>query len=132
MAQIMISEPHDAVRRLLERMVTRLGHEAVVVRIPGPEHLASAEVLLVEPAAPVGAVLAQAASIANPSLPIICVSVTGPPPELAQLGVVFAASLVKPFTLEQLKDAVDQALLARKAHQNAQRPEGPLHENRAA
>jgi Nucleotidyl transferase AbiEii toxin, Type IV TA system len=132
MAAILISEPHDAVRRLLERMVTRLGHEPIVARIPGAEDLASAEVFLVEPAAPAGEVLALAASIAHPSLPIVCASVIGPPPELSRLGVVFAASLVKPFTLEQLKDAVDQALLTREAHQNAWHPESPLHENRAA
>jgi CheY-like chemotaxis protein len=113
MARILISEPHDAVRQLLERMLTRLGHEPIVVRVPAPEHLARADVLVVEPAAPLGEVLAQAASIANPSLPIICASVTGPPPELANLGVVFAACLVKPFTIEQLGGAIDEALLAR-------------------
>jgi hypothetical protein len=112
MAQILISEPHDDVRRLLERMVTRLGHEPVLVRVPTPEQLVGADVLVVEPAAPTGAVLAQAACMVNPALPLICASVTGPPPELTELGVRFAGSLVKPFTAEQLGAAIDQALCA--------------------
>jgi CheY-like chemotaxis protein len=132
MAQILICESHDDVRRMLERMVTRLGHRAIVVGVPGPEHLAGAEVLVVEPAAPVGAVLAQAASIANPSLAIICASVTGAPPELAQLGVVFAACLVKPFTSQQLGSAIDEALLARRVAKGSLSAENPLYEDRAA
>lgn len=112
MAQILISESHDDVRRLLERMVARLGHEPVCVRVPAPTQLQSADVLVVEPAAPTGAVLAQAACIVNPALPLICASVTGPPPELTELGVEFAASLVKPFTSEQLGAAIDRALCA--------------------
>jgi CheY-like chemotaxis protein len=112
MAQILISESHDDVRRMLERMVTRLGHEPVFVRVPAPAQLRSADVLLVEPASPTGAVLAQAACIVNPQLPLICASVTGPPSELTELGVEFAATLVKPFTAEQLGAAIDRALCA--------------------
>jgi CheY-like chemotaxis protein len=112
MAQILISEPHDDVRRLLERMVARLGHEPVCVRALAPAQLQSADVLVVEPAAPTGAVLAQAACIVNPALPLICASVTGPPPELAELGVQFTAALIKPFTIEQLGAAIDRALRA--------------------
>jgi CheY-like chemotaxis protein len=119
MAQILISEPDDAVRWLLERMVSRLGHEPVMVRVPSPDHLERADALLVEPTATLGVVLAQAASIAKPSLPIICSSGRGPAPELAMLGVVFAACLVKPFTLQQLKEAIDKALLTPTAHRNA-------------
>jgi CheY-like chemotaxis protein len=122
MARILISEPHDDVRRLLERMVTRLGHEPILVNIPAPQQLQSVDVLVVEPAAPTGAVLAQSACIVNPSLPLICASVTASPPELAELGVVFAAALVKPFTAEQLRVAIEEALCAQNPH----------HEDRAA
>jgi|HubBroStandDraft_1064217.scaffolds.fasta_scaffold350616_2 CheY-like chemotaxis protein len=119
MAQILISESHEEVRRLLERMITRLGHEAILVRVPAAEQLQSADVLIVEPAAPLGAELARAAHTANPALPIICASVTAAPAKLTELGVVFTADLVKPFTLEQLDAAIDQSLLARQAHQSA-------------
>jgi hypothetical protein len=124
MARILISESHDEVRRLLERMVTRLGHKPILIRVPVPQQLTFADVLVVEPAAPVGAVLAQAMCLINPSLPIICASVAAPPPELAELGVVFAASLVKPFTLEQLGAAIEEALLtgAHNGHRPRQDP----------
>jgi CheY-like chemotaxis protein len=113
MAQILISEPHDEVRRMLQRMVTRLGHEPILVKIPAPAQLQSADLLMVEPAAPTGAVLAQAACIVNPALPIVCASVTAPAPELEELGVSFAAAVVKPFTAEQLGAAIEQALRGR-------------------
>jgi hypothetical protein len=132
MARILISESHDDVRRLLERMVTRLGHEPIAVGVPAPRHLAEADVFVVEPAAPVGAVLALAACVADPSLPLICASVAAPPPELARLGVVFAASVVKPFTLEQFGAAIDEALLARRAHRGDRLRESPRRGNRAA
>jgi CheY-like chemotaxis protein len=110
MAQVLISESHEDVRRLLVRMLTRLGHEPIVVTVPTPEQLLSADVLLVEPAAPIGVVIAQAAGLANPSLPLICASVTAPPAELAELGVVFTAWLVKPFTAAQLDAAIGRSL----------------------
>jgi len=114
MARILICESHEAVRRLLERMVARLGHEPIAARVPSPEDLRSAEVLLVEPAAPIGATMAQAMSVIDPALPLICASVAEPPAELAELGVAFAASLVKPFTAEQLSEAIEQAMSARR------------------
>jgi hypothetical protein len=113
MAKILISEPHDAARWLLQRMLTRLNHEPIAVKIPSPEQLTHADIFILEPAAPVGAALAQAANIANPTLPLISASVTSPPPELAQLGVLFTASLIKPFTIEQLRNAIDDTLAPR-------------------
>lgn len=113
MARILICESHEAVRQMLERMVARLGHEPVAVRVPGPEDLRSADVFVLEPAAPIGVTMAQAASVINPSLPLVCASVAEPPAELATLAVVFAASLVKPFTSEQLSQAIERALRTR-------------------
>lgn len=110
MARILISESHREVQRLLQRMLTRLGHEPVVVDVPGTNQLRSADILIVEPVDPVGAALSQAASLARPSLPLICASVTEPSAALAELGVVFSACLTKPFTIKQLEAAIDQAL----------------------
>jgi DNA-binding NarL/FixJ family response regulator len=121
MTKILIDEPHPLVRRMLERMVARLGHEPVVANISNPEQLASADVLLVELAAPLGITLAQAAQLVNPALPIVCASVTGPPPELAELGIELAGALVKPFTSGQLDAAIRQAL-APGAHPSNGRP----------
>jgi CheY-like chemotaxis protein len=114
MLRILISEPHEDVRQLLVRMVGRLGHEPVSMTVPVPEQLTNADILLVEPASPVGAVLAQAASIAVPALALICASVSAPPTELTELGVQFDAFLVKPFTIDQLDAAIEQALRTRR------------------
>ncbi len=110
MARILISEPHEDVRRLLERMVERLGHEPLAPRVAAPRDLRSADLFVIEPAAPLGAALAQAARLLAPSLPLICASVQAPPPALLESGIVFEACLQKPFTLEQFGDAVARAL----------------------
>lgn len=132
MARILISEPHDDVRRLLERMVRRMGHEPVAVRVPTPQQLTSADVFVVEPAAPIGAVLAQAAHIVDPSLPLVCASVSGVPAELGKLGIVFTAALVKPFAAEQLGAAIDRALLIPRSHRYSRLEQGTDHGSRAA
>ncbi len=106
MVRILISEPHEGVRHLLEHMVGALGHEPVVVTVPTPEYVSGVDVFLVEPAAALGAVLAKGAHISDASLAIVCVSIA-PVPEI---DVPFAASLRKPFTIEQLAGAIKLAL----------------------
>jgi CheY-like chemotaxis protein len=112
MARILISEPHELVRRLLEQMLMRMGHEPFVVTVPTLPRVLDADLFIVEPAAPVGIMLVQAVHIANPSLSMICASVYGPPGELHELGVVFADCLIKPFTLDQLQAAIEFTLHA--------------------
>jgi DNA-binding NtrC family response regulator len=111
--QILINEPHPLVQQMLERMVARLGYEPIAARTPAASQLVSADVLLVEMAAPLGVTFAQAAQFANPSLAIVCASVTGPPAELDELGIELAAYLVKPFTSTQLDAAILRALAHR-------------------
>jgi hypothetical protein len=106
MARILINETHPDVRDLLVRMVLQLGHEPLVLDIPTPERFLDAEVFLVEPAAPIGAVLAKAAELIAPSLPIVFVTVGAP----AELDIDPAAQVIKPFTATQLGDAIDRAL----------------------
>jgi len=77
--------------------------------------LTSADLFLLEPVAPLGAALARAARLLAPSMPLICASVQAPPPELLASGVLFEACLAKPFTLEQLGAAIEQALCRRGA-----------------
>jgi hypothetical protein len=95
---------------MLERMVVRLDCKPVVAQEPTPAQLRSVDVLLVETATHRGAMLAQLARAANPSLMIVCASVTMPPEELTELGIGFAAVLVKPFTAEQLEGVIERAL----------------------
>src|ERR1700684_1212833 len=103
MARTLISEPNEVLRRLLEGMLTRLGHEPLLITIPTLERALNADLLIVEPKAAGGRMLVQAVHIANPLLPVICASVSIPPWELCELGVVFVASLIVPFTLGELR-----------------------------
>ncbi len=96
-------------------MIARLGHEPITVKRLMPDQLTSADVLLVEPAAPLGAVLAQATHLATPSLPIICSSIAKPSTELAELDIQFSAVLVKPYAGKQLSVAIERALATRTA-----------------
>jgi len=101
---------------MLERMVDSLGHEPMVVvsgTAPTPARLRSADVLLVEPTAPAGVSLARTARAANPSLAIVCASVAAPAEQLAELDPNLAGSLAKPFSIEQLGAALEQALAHR-------------------
>jgi hypothetical protein len=115
MALTLINEPNEVSRRLLVGMLTRLGHQPLLLTMPTLERALNADLFIVEPKASGGKMLTQAAHIANPSLPMICVSVSIPPWELCELGVVFAASLIVPFTLGQLRAAIELASHARAA-----------------
>ena len=106
MARILISEPHADVRMLLARMVFHLGHEALILDVPTPERFMHSEVFLVETADPIGAVLAKAANIIRPELPIVFLSAESPP----DLDLEPVAYLMKPFTVSQLGGAVERAL----------------------
>jgi DNA-binding NtrC family response regulator len=132
MAQVLINESHPDVRRLLERMVARLGHEPVAATAPTPQQLREADVFVLEPADPVGAVLAQAARLVDPSMPLVCVSVQAPPAELEEFGVVFAAALLKPFTLERLDAAILCALSARRITEGQRHNGHAGHQDRGA
>ncbi len=105
MAQILISEPHAEVCRLLERMVSRLGHEPTLMPGSSTQELARLAAFIVEPAAQSGLATAKALSVVLPELPILCVSVAAAP----DVGISFSAALLKPFTLEQLRGALERA-----------------------
>jgi hypothetical protein len=115
MALMLINEPNEVSRRLLAKMLIRLGHQPLLLTMPTLKRAMNADLFIVEPKASGGKILAQAAHIANPSLPMICVSVSIPPWELCELGVVFAASLIVPFTLGQLRAAIELASHAQAA-----------------
>jgi hypothetical protein len=109
--RVLLNEPSNAARRTLERMLLCLEYEPVAVRMPSAEQFAGAHVLIIEPRAPGGVLLAQAANAATPCLPLVCLSSLAPAPELAELGIRFDAVLVKPYTGHQLDDAIKRSLV---------------------
>lgn len=106
MAKILIDEPHNDVRALLVQMATRLGYEPVAVRgvCTAP---ADARVLVFEPAEPACLEHARALRLERPGLRLVCVSIR--PPEPSWLALAPIAYLVKPFTLDALRAALDAA-----------------------
>jgi CheY-like chemotaxis protein len=107
----MISDPDPEVRRMLVRIVARLGYEPMVVDdFPTPAKLRSADVLLVEPTSPDRIALTRTARAANPTLAIISEGAATIPTEIDRDdGPV--AHLAKPFTIEQLDGALQRAIV---------------------
>jgi CheY-like chemotaxis protein len=111
MTHILIIESHPEVRRLLERMVCRLGHEPVIATAPAMPLLQDIELVIVEPSDPASALLAEQVQLSDPLLPIICASVFTDP----QVDVAFSSCLLKPFTVDDLAAAIMHAL--RQSHE---------------
>jgi CheY-like chemotaxis protein len=107
MASILVSEADPDVRRLLAVLLTRLGHEAIVLG-GGFDTPPPADLLLLEPAAPECLEQAWLVRLYDPTIPVVCVSVL--PEEATFLRVGPLGYLTKPFTLEQLGDVIDRAL----------------------
>ena len=108
MATILLSEADPDVRRLLVLLLERLGHDVVVLE-DGLDALPDADLLVLEPAADAGVAHARALRALQPGLPILCVSIL--PDDARQLELGPLAYLAKPFSLEELRAAVDDTLL---------------------
>lgn len=106
----MVADEHDEVQRLLSYMVARVGHTPVLWAAAQSDELHGFEALLVEPALSGCFRYAQAVRSARPELPIVCVSMYPPTPDVRALGCV--VHLLKPFSLCDLESALEQALLA--------------------
>jgi CheY-like chemotaxis protein len=104
-ARILIVEPHAEVRELLERVIVRLGHEAVPSQ-PGELDLRGIDACVLEPAASSGDEVARA--LARAAVPTVCVSIWPPSDELEELEPV--AYLLKPFSLGDLERALLDAI----------------------
>lgn len=104
MAKILLCEPSPEIRLLLERVVARLGHEAVV-ELPADGGVAA---VVLEPASAACVEGALALREARPDLPVICVSMLTPSRETAALQP--HAHVMKPFALADVERAVLSAL----------------------
>lgn len=107
MARILLSEADPDVRRLLVLLLERLGHDVVTLQA-WPAIAPPGDLMVLEPASPVGLDHARLARAAQPDLPVLCVSVLPDEAQFLRLGPV--AYLPKPFTVDELRRAVDRAL----------------------
>jgi len=107
MATILIADPDPATRSLLEVLVLRLGHRPI-----GQWELAedeSPDLVLLEPASRADMRHAQHLRSRFPELPILCVSIDPPSPDIRLLGI--AGHVMKPFRRSQLERALESALV---------------------
>lgn len=117
MARILICEPADEVRALFSFVVERLGHEPVHFEQQPASSLADIEVVLLEPADVRALRIVEELRAERPYLPVVCVSIHTPTPELMRLHPV--AFLVKPLKRAELdrvlRDAVNLSGVAERA-----------------
>ena len=108
MARVLIAEPTPELSELLARVVTRAGHEPVAYVGAPSGAPADVDALLIEPAVPEADELATRLRSERPRLPIICVSIAAPTPEVLALAPV--AFFEKPFSLKDVDDALHAVL----------------------
>jgi DNA-binding response OmpR family regulator len=107
MARILVAEPDPDALALMERAIAASGHEAVLYR-PGSE-LPSVDVMLFEPGMGQRVIaLAKVLASASPPVPIVVVSIRPPEPSVHELRPV--AYVLKPFSLDELRAAVEKAV----------------------
>jgi CheY-like chemotaxis protein len=112
MGRVLVLEPYEGIRAVIETVVRLLGHEPVVAALAGSrEELGPLDAVVVEPAAPAARTLLEALLDEDPTLPVVCVSIE---PEGADLlPVEPVAYLVKPFGVPNLSAALERALAGR-------------------
>ena len=105
MARILTLEPNPDVRELLRRIVSRLGHEPLL--LADGAAAADVDAVIVEPASEKRLSTAAKLREQRPDVPIICASVE----ELSRAGLALrpAAYLEKPFASRALQDALEGA-----------------------
>jgi DNA-binding NtrC family response regulator len=107
MASVLVSEVERDVRRLLTTLVERQGHEAIVLQ-PDVVVPPRADVLLAEPASPLGTEHVRLVRAFCPELPLICMSAL--PVDVGPLGRGPIFFLPKPFTPDRLAAMIERAL----------------------
>ena len=100
MARILICEPVEETRELLERLVNRMGHVIV-----GIEDLESIDVLVFDPGSPAGRALAERVIEACPNANLVACSAE-PSGALPTTTPRVVASLLQPFSPADLSRAL--------------------------
>jgi hypothetical protein len=104
-ARVLICEPHEDIRALLELVVRRLGHEPVCWSVGDPDPL-NVGAAVIEPGEADG--MRIAGVLSKSGVPVLFTSIY--PPDDAALALQPAAYLVKPFPLYALERALADAL----------------------
>ena len=97
-------EPVQETRELIERVVTRMGHE-----IAGNDALRDIDVVFYEPASIAGLALARRVQAERPDVCLVAISAA--PPRASVREPRPMASLLQPFSPGDLRRVLDTALL---------------------
>jgi hypothetical protein len=100
MARILICEPVEETRELLERLVRRMGHDIVSL-----DELRTVDVLLFEPESRAGLALAKLLLEVRPEASLVACSAQPPRTQLTLPRLV--ASLLQPFSPADLARVLD-------------------------
>ena len=106
MPRVLISEPSAELAGLYEIVVKRMGHDSVTVPA-GVAEVPAVDMALIEPGTPNGLALAARLRTANPSLPLVFVSIYPRSPDAVALGA--DAYLQKPFHVSELEETLRAA-----------------------
>ena len=110
MARILVAEPDPDALALIQRAIAGSGHETVLYR-PGSE-LPEVDVMVFEPGMGQRVVaLAKVLATASPPVAVVVVSIQ--PPELSVHELRPVAYVLKPFSLDELRAAVEKAVRVR-------------------
>lgn len=110
-ARILVCEDYPALRDLFGQIVTLMGHEISFYDAANPAVDAPADLLILEPADPAAREWAHRRRLADPDLPIICVSRRSLRQFVEELAPT--AYLVKPATVTELEQAIAAGLSPR-------------------
>lgn len=103
MARVLVAEPVEETRVLIERLVVRMGHDIV----PG-DRLREIDVVFYEPDSRAGLALARRVQSERPDVCLVAISAS--PPHRQPAPRPFA-SLLQPFSPGDIKRVLDAALL---------------------
>ena len=107
MARILVAEPDPDALALIQRAISTSGHETLLYR-PGSE-LPEVDVMVFEPGMGQRVVaLARVLATASPPVPLVVVSIQ--PAELSVHELRPVAYVLKPFSLDELRAAVEKAV----------------------
>jgi DNA-binding NtrC family response regulator len=106
-SHVLIEETHEDVRKLLEVILERLGHESVALNHQRP-HAAEIDLLIVEPTSARASELVRALRRERPDLPIVAVSIAPRAGEWNQFEL--SGYLMKPFSVSEIEELISKCI----------------------
>jgi len=111
MKRILICADDMVVESLLVVVVEHMGHETDTLRFTPHDAPVAGDLLLVDPTAPHAVAWARALRHLDPAIPVVAVGLSPVDPD--SLGFAPTTVIPKPFSLDELRDAVEQSLRRR-------------------